>query len=250
MRDHLANALKIGQKVTAKVKWLSKAGQGDRYCWIHCTPLLGANDTIGVWVVILVHAEKDNGEDNQPDKLRRKSIDMLSSEYIAAATPWVTDWHPAKATSNFSESTGERGSVDDRVPGKSNSNRGRENLQSEEYTASKLPSSAAHPKAGRHILEQSGHLVSDHPTVSGDDYASRGEVGRPMSRDSSVLPMRAQLQPKINIIGRTSIDGENSKMSPIKLPGHRMSEVEVGSERPPVKKTYKSLSPYGVLFED
>jgi hypothetical protein len=42
--------------VTAKVRWVSGRstdGEGSPR-WVHCTPLLGKNGTVGVWMVVIV----------------------------------------------------------------------------------------------------------------------------------------------------------------------------------------------------
>ncbi|KAL8950693.1 MAG: hypothetical protein Q9222_003279 [Ikaeria aurantiellina] len=59
VRDDLYHALELGQKVTAKVQWLTKSNHDGRARWIHCTPLISANGLIGVWMVILVDEEEE-----------------------------------------------------------------------------------------------------------------------------------------------------------------------------------------------
>ncbi|KAL8821761.1 MAG: hypothetical protein Q9223_000234 [Gallowayella weberi] len=56
VRDELTSALAEGRGVTAKVRWVSRIDQQDegRHRWIHCTPLVGSNGQIGVWMVVLV----------------------------------------------------------------------------------------------------------------------------------------------------------------------------------------------------
>lgn len=70
VRDSLAEALADGSRgVTAKIRWLSSAAASlnsdrsdeGRPRWIHCTPLLGAAGTVGVWMVVLVDDEKSPG---------------------------------------------------------------------------------------------------------------------------------------------------------------------------------------------
>ncbi|KAK7967804.1 uncharacterized protein PG986_002081 [Apiospora aurea] len=73
LREAIESALADGQGVTAKVRWLSSvsgtaasrtladengaaAGRGR---WIHATPLLGSNGTVGVWMVVLVDDEAE-----------------------------------------------------------------------------------------------------------------------------------------------------------------------------------------------
>lgn len=59
VRDELSSALAEGRGVTAKVRWLSRIDEEGRNRWIHCTPLLGSNGQIGVWMVVLVDDDQD-----------------------------------------------------------------------------------------------------------------------------------------------------------------------------------------------
>ncbi|KAI4236936.1 MAG: hypothetical protein LQ349_002219 [Xanthoria aureola] len=54
VRDELTSALGEGRGVTAKVRWVSRADEEGRNRWIHCTPLVGSNGQIGVWMIVLV----------------------------------------------------------------------------------------------------------------------------------------------------------------------------------------------------
>jgi hypothetical protein len=59
VRDELTAALAEGRGVTAKVRWVSgRHGEEEgRVRWIHCTPLLGQNGSVGVWMVVVVDDE-------------------------------------------------------------------------------------------------------------------------------------------------------------------------------------------------
>lgn len=59
VRDELSQALADGRGVTAKVRWISGNTEG-RSRWIHCTPLLGSNGAIGVWMVLVIDDESPN----------------------------------------------------------------------------------------------------------------------------------------------------------------------------------------------
>lgn len=59
VRDELTAALAEGRGVTAKVRWVSKVDGEGRSRWLHCTPLVGSNGQIGVWMVVLV--DDDDG---------------------------------------------------------------------------------------------------------------------------------------------------------------------------------------------
>jgi hypothetical protein len=56
-RDELTQALADGRGVTAKVRWVSKTDLEGRNRWIHCTPLIGSNGAIGVWMIVIVDDE-------------------------------------------------------------------------------------------------------------------------------------------------------------------------------------------------
>ena len=67
VRDAVVAALAEGRGVTAKIRWISPRHRGGyddaaaagRSRWIHCTPLLGGNGSIGVWMVVLVDDEAE-----------------------------------------------------------------------------------------------------------------------------------------------------------------------------------------------
>ena len=59
VRDELSTALAEGRGVTAKVRWVSRTDEDGRNRWIHCTPLLGSNGQIGVWMVVLVDDDQE-----------------------------------------------------------------------------------------------------------------------------------------------------------------------------------------------
>ena len=54
VQSELTAALAEGRGVTAKVRWISKADEEGRNRWIHCTPLIGSNGQIGVWMVVII----------------------------------------------------------------------------------------------------------------------------------------------------------------------------------------------------
>lgn len=54
VQEELTAALAEGRGVTAKVRWVSKADEEGRNRWIHCTPLIGSNGQIGVWMVVII----------------------------------------------------------------------------------------------------------------------------------------------------------------------------------------------------
>ena len=63
VRDELTQALADGRGVTAKCRWVTKRDREGRNRWIHCTPLIGSNGAIGVWMVVIVDDETDGKRD-------------------------------------------------------------------------------------------------------------------------------------------------------------------------------------------
>lgn len=58
VKEQLVCALADGRGVTAKVRWLtSKSDQEGRNRWIHCTPLIGSNGAVGVWMIVIADDE-------------------------------------------------------------------------------------------------------------------------------------------------------------------------------------------------
>lgn len=66
VREGLMDALSKGTGVTAKVTWLSNNhSDTGRPRWIHCTPLLGSDERVGVWMIVMVENEPVTGSLNR-----------------------------------------------------------------------------------------------------------------------------------------------------------------------------------------
>lgn len=74
MREGIIDALAHGQSVTAKISWLTHSAETHQRPasqssssfegkprWIHCTPLLGSDEQVGVWMVVMVENEEVTG---------------------------------------------------------------------------------------------------------------------------------------------------------------------------------------------
>ncbi|KAI1659954.1 hypothetical protein F4813DRAFT_401454 [Daldinia decipiens] len=48
-----------GRGITAKVRWVTRMDSYGKSKWIHCTPLLGSNGAVGVWMVVLVNDDAE-----------------------------------------------------------------------------------------------------------------------------------------------------------------------------------------------
>lgn len=61
VRETIQQAFADGTGVTAKIRWMTRidgaSGRG-RPRWIHCTPLLGQNKAVGVWMIIVTDDDR------------------------------------------------------------------------------------------------------------------------------------------------------------------------------------------------
>ena len=311
VREDLEEALEAGRKVTAKVQWIYKPAQSTRSRWIHCTPLLGINGLIAVWMVILV----DDVEDEEKARVQPRVEHSLPNE-LGARTPEALPWEMADTpgpSGNIGNGFGE-GSISSNASQAALSNEGSRNsndpmpllpernrLRKGAPTTVRLPSDGSRnatvtpfatkkdPRykvkvwsgAERDKLEQStdenprhiprqasygqppdspgiGHTpfinaIRPGPKINGraysfnsnsehgiaaDDEQTNGSVGenRPISQSGSTVPTRSN---------------SNAVGLPIHVPESSSTKSQnIPNSRPPTRKTYKSLSPYGVLFDD
>ncbi|EME48794.1 hypothetical protein DOTSEDRAFT_40078 [Dothistroma septosporum NZE10] len=65
VREGLMDALSRGVGVTAKLSWLSNGSDVGRPRWTHCTPLLGSDERVGVWMIVMVEDEAVTGSLNR-----------------------------------------------------------------------------------------------------------------------------------------------------------------------------------------
>ncbi|KAI9718186.1 MAG: hypothetical protein M1828_006818 [Chrysothrix sp. TS-e1954] len=101
VRDELVNALTEGRGVTAKVKWVSKNEDEGRNRWIHCTPLLQHNGSIGVWMIVLV-----DDDTSKPQRRWRQAPPVANDirDHTMASRPrraddWQSDQYYSRTTS-------------------------------------------------------------------------------------------------------------------------------------------------------
>ena len=253
MREHLAHALEIGRKVTAKVEWLPAPRKESRLCWIHCTPLLGANDVIGVWMVILIRIEDEPSNDENPTE---ETIKQPRPSFDAAAIPW-DDGHLTRKAKAFSkQSADDRGGPRSKVTGlddmefHSNAPIQPKKRNDPANASTTLLHSVKHKAARSHdSAERSGNGLIGDSTSSRDDYTLDGIISRAASESGSIPPDLEQVRPKTTSLRQHSVESSKTEKSPIKMPG--LNPRESGEpDTKPVRRTYKSLSPYGVLFQD
>ena len=305
VRGELEKALEAGRKVTAKVQWISKPAHNTRSRWIHCTPLLGVNSLIAVWMVILVDDDNDHGSRS------RVPLEARLSEQSAFKATEVLPWDSA----NESVSAGDAGNEHDATtvspnasqtkitdhdrrrppnltPALPERNRLRKQRPepedlSEYYDENRASSAKIAPFASNIDLRYNVSIWSDtqelNPGLVKD--SSKPGQGKPHFGDpsdfvgSNVSQFSTRPGPRIN--GKAysfnsasehgiSADDESAKgkedersvsrssssgATRTSGPSIQSREVSVsgqshGNSERPTRKTYKSLSPYGVLFND
>lgn len=112
--QQLEDALANGQAVTAKVKWLNGArrkGYGNdqkeleslnpsdkgyerengKSRWLHCTPLLGNNGQVGVWMVVIVDAD----ENSDQTKLVKPIKPIIAAAPTHTSRPMIAPRQPS-----------------------------------------------------------------------------------------------------------------------------------------------------------
>ena len=301
VRDDLARALETGRKVTAKVQWISRPAKDTRPRWIHCTPLLGVNGLIAVWMVILVDDTDDklgsredpraepptsnrsnsaavilpwtNIEEPSPSDAVR-DLHTVDTASPSASQSFVGSQHARRAPSNTVPVPLERNRLrkerqgPDRLPSGSSKAYGAsavtspfasstdvrynvsiwsENQEPKQSASKEKPPKLGAPRSseppggvGSQIPLRPGPRIngkaysfnsnSEHGISPDDDSTRSNDDERPLSRSSSVAPIRGT-------------------GPPIHSPSNSSGQSR-GDDRLPVRKTYKSLSPYGILFDN
>ncbi|KAI0135294.1 hypothetical protein F4814DRAFT_400482 [Daldinia grandis] len=57
----VAQAFAEGRGITTKIRWVTRMDRYGKSRWMHCTPLLGSNGAVGVWMVVLVNDDAEPG---------------------------------------------------------------------------------------------------------------------------------------------------------------------------------------------
>ncbi|KAL1306928.1 hypothetical protein AAFC00_005570 [Neodothiora populina] len=95
VREGVMDSLARGTSVTAKISWLTSTlgrnSQGSismesKPRWIHCTPLMGSDERIGVWMIVMVESEEITGMINT-----RPGTSEMASSPLGAASPRFTE---------------------------------------------------------------------------------------------------------------------------------------------------------------
>ena len=204
-------------------------------------------------MVILVDDEADRDEECEQPPHNTRSDSQRDSNYTAETLPW--DERRLRADSNgvstgIGSDTAEIQSSDEVARPKARRPMFRQ--------PSETDNSAQQPFAivpGPNLGERAFSVASNSDQPVSVDEGKRTSVGgadnRPTSQGSTFVPIQSTMQPKVKIAGRSSLDANASRKAPINMPGRSGAERETSVDaRPSARRTYKSLSPYGILFED
>ena len=244
VRDHLSHALWVGRKVTAKAKWLAHTEPKPGLSWIHCTPLLGTKDALGVWMVIIVKAEDEIGENVSTAYSEGAPTNWHRPSHDPAAVPWDTQALgriPSRTSEHkIARESDLRGKVEaavDRRPhiNSISQNKAENGIETKAFTG------------------QSSEIFGDgmwtESNLTLDEHTLDISANKSASQNSSELRGSLPTQPNVTIAGLRFLNDSGSRKPPIKLPSSGLNRESDQNEKP-TRTTYKSLSPYGVLFRE
>ena len=254
VRDNLAHALEVGRKVTAKVQWLSKTEPKRRARWMHCTPLLGVSDVVGVWMVILVDDESKEEIEVAP-RMTSPPTHSLGSNYTAEALPWDARIHRTNVTgvSTTIWSAANEPKATKNTSLENPKNKPKKQLVRQPSDTSEKIQSQVTVRPGPKIAGKAYSFTSSNDGQFMTDDKSSCEDGRsrPASSSSNITPIQDTMQPKVRIAGCPSMEADSSRKPSMNVPYRPSADArEEGLNALPARRTYKSLSPYGILFQD
>ena len=235
VREHLYLALESGRKVSAKVRFGRRSSDKSNKCWMHCTPLLDA-EQIRVWVIILI--------DVPPEMASRESQGTLASTKARIG---------AKHDLTAIERENEMPSGFERTLVHGVGARNGSDASSAPHVHRDSRIKAVSTTSSRSMKESSSDQDSVKKAENKDRTAGTQHRSRSQSRNDSFPQSRpgaaVATRPPFNISASSSLDGSVSDKAPINVPGDTPS-FRGNSGYVPPRKTYKSLSPYGILFPD
>lgn len=204
-------------------------------------------------MVILVDDEDDRHGEHEEVPYETRSARPRGSSYEAEARSWDERRQRANmsdVSTNIRSDTAEtQGSGE---TGRPKTRRPIFRQPSEKGDPAQLPLAAdLGPKAcGRAFpvtSESEPHLSIDAEWRS----SNGGAENEPTSQDSTFVPVQTTMQPQLKIAGRSNFDADGARKAPINMPGRSGAKQETSIDaRPSARRTYKSLSPYSILFED
>ena len=204
-------------------------------------------------MVILVDDEEDRDGEREQVLREPRTASQWASSYTAESLPWDdTRQRPnlnGSSTAVRSEATEPQNS--DEV-GRLRTRRPMFRQPSEMSDPAQQPfTMGSRPKVGGRTFSVSSNRDERISVDEEKETSTGGADNRPTSQGSTFVPLQNTMQPKVKIAGRPSLDADSARKAPINMPGRSGAERETSVDsRPSARRTYKSLSPYGILFED
>ena len=213
----LAKALEDGMKVTAKVRWLLGPDKLEAPCWVHCTPLMGPGNVIRVWTAVLISAGKSN---------RRIAQHKVSPQHQDSNLA-VVRYNKNALSSNSSLVASDNSSDTAQSLASNKVDREHARKTPKSHSMVRLP--------GGPSLDQRRSSLSSSHRSSVSDVKSQSTRKRERLNDA---------KPSLN----TLVPLPSRNTTPIEAATVQKQPEIAGSH--PGRRTYKSLSPYGVLFQN
>ncbi|KAI9743663.1 MAG: hypothetical protein M1818_002979 [Claussenomyces sp. TS43310] len=140
----LSDAFREGAPTTVKVLWLPKGAENERMRrptearsrWIRCTPLLGSDDRVGVWIIIHVPLDSNQGEDTHEESFTFAPKEVVAKDVIQEEQDMFGGYsfaarrHTGSSTASVRPSSGYARSMnnDDRLDRQRKGSRGRKEM--------------------------------------------------------------------------------------------------------------------------
>ena len=205
-------------------------------------------------MVILVDDEDDGGGKREQVSQETSSASRLASNYTADALPWDERRHRdnlSGASTSIWSDTAESKRYEEATKPKPRRPTFRQPPEMDHSAQQPFVARPRPTSAGRaySVTSNSDRRIS----IDEESRTSTGGADdRPSSQGRTMGSIQSTMQPRVKIAGRPSFDGDGSRKAPINMPGRQSSERDagMGDGRPFARRTYKSLSPYGILFEN
>lgn len=117
VRAGLLDAFMQGTGVTAKIAWLTAGSDSmniGKVRWIHCTPLLGSDEKVGVWMVVMVENELVTGGLNRRSQVVSPGVDSVQGAQRYTSAKLYADYLRREGKPETTEGTASTSSMRER----------------------------------------------------------------------------------------------------------------------------------------
>lgn len=270
IHDELFHAFAQGQSVTAKVKWLPSTGlrnastsqlvlpdhssgstggttatnashetvgMDGRPRWIHCTPLLGANGSVGVWIIVIVDDDSGASEGTRR-RVAKKNMAPVMTGGGGGSSGGNGGWQNSSAHSS-ARGAGGNGAVNNGTGRLGNAASDADDMSLSDYAWHRLPED---PDARKHVRDTYEETKRRErvPSALSREW-ERGGRNESWGGDSDRDSQRSELRAKSNNSGGGGAgaagDGSSGYSTPIPPTGNGGSvsgssqETEVGDRK-------------------